>query len=142
MAINVNDSNIDEGGIGDERTSAGLFHSLSSFVGTLVSVAHTRLQLLTTELQEEVQRAAQLLVWAFISLFAAMMALFLGALTVIFVFWDTHRLLAALLMTGVLLGIAIAAALVLQSKLKSRPAMLDETLAELAKDRERLRQRL
>jgi uncharacterized membrane protein YqjE len=138
MAINAN-----EGHLEDEPASAGgLFHSLSSFVGTLVSVAHTRLQLLTTELQEEVQRAAQLLVWAFIALFAAMMALFLGALTVIFVFWDTHRLLAALLMTGVLLGVALSAALVLRAKLKSRPALLDETLAELAKDRDQLRKRL
>jgi uncharacterized membrane protein YqjE len=137
MAVNANDDRID-----DERTSTGLFRSLSGLVGTFVSVAHTRLQLLTTELQEEVQRAAQLLVWAFIALFAAMLALFLGALTVIFVFWDTHRLLAALLMTAVLLGIAIAAALVLQAKLKSRPALLDDTLAELAKDRDRLRQRL
>jgi uncharacterized membrane protein YqjE len=119
--------------------AGGLFKSLSSFVGTLVAVMHTRLQLLTTELQEEVQRAAQLLVWAFVALFAAMMALFLGALTVIFVFWDTHRLLAALGMTGVLLGIAIAAALVLQAKIRSKPPMLDNTLAELAKDRDQLR---
>jgi uncharacterized membrane protein YqjE len=138
MAINVSEERVDD----DRASAGGLFHSLSSLLGTLVGVAHTRLQLLTTELQEEVQRAAQLLVWAFISLFAAMMALFLGALTVIFVFWDTHRLLAALVMTALLFGIAVIAALVLQAKLKSRPAILDETLAELAKDRDRLRKHL
>jgi uncharacterized membrane protein YqjE len=137
MAINPDERQYDE-----PATAGGLFHSLSTFVGTMVSVAHTRLQLLTTELQEEVQRAAELLVWAFIALFAAMLALFLGALTVIFVFWDTHRLLAALLMTAALLAIAGLAGLVLRAKLKSRPALLDETLAELAKDRDRLRQRL
>jgi uncharacterized membrane protein YqjE len=137
MSINANEDQFDE-----PASAGGLFHSLSSFFGTVVAVAHTRLQLLTTELQEEVQRAAQLLVWAFVSLFAAMLALFLGALTVIFVFWDTHRLLAALLMTAVLLGIAVIAALVLRAKLKSRPALLDETLAELAKDRDELRKRL
>lgn len=137
MAINV-----DEPSNGNQGVTGGLFHSLSSFVGTLVTVMHTRLQLLTTELQEEVQRAAQLLVWAFVALFAAMMTLFLGALTVIFVFWDTHRLLAALAMTGVLLAIAIAAAFVLQAKLKSKPPMLDHTLAELAKDRDQLRKHL
>lgn len=138
MARNADDRQYEE----EPATAGGLFHSLSTFVGTMVSVAHTRLQLLTTELQEEVQRAAELLVWAFISLFAAMLALFLGALTVIFVFWDTHRLLAALVMTATLLGIAVLAALVLRAKLKTRPALLDETLAELAKDRDRLRQRL
>jgi uncharacterized membrane protein YqjE len=127
---------------GTSGLTGGLFQSLSSFVATLVTVAHTRLQLLTTELQEEVQRAAQLLVWAFIALFAAMMALFLGALTVVFVFWETHRLLAALVMTGVLLALAIGAALVLQAKIKSKPPMLDNTLAELAKDRDQLRKHL
>ena len=137
MAINV-----DEQASGTAGLTGGLFQSLSSFVGTLVTVMHTRLQLLTTELQEEVQQAAQLLVWAFVALFAAMLALFLGALTVIFVFWDTHRIAAALVMTGVLLAIAISAALVLQAKLKSKPPMLDHTLAELAKDRDQLRKHL
>jgi uncharacterized membrane protein YqjE len=138
MAINANESDLDEA----PNSASGLLHSLSNFVGTLLGVAHTRLQLLTTELQEEVQRAAQLLVWAFISLFAAMLALFLGALTIIFVFWDTHRVLAALLMTGVLLAIAVAAALVLRSQLKTRPPVLNATLAELAKDRDHLRKSL
>jgi uncharacterized membrane protein YqjE len=119
--------------------AGGLFQSLSGFVGTLVNVAQTRLQLLTTELQEEVQRAAQMLIWAFIALFAALLGLFLGALAIIFAFWDTHRLAAALVMTGILLAIAAGAGLVLRTKLATRPPMLDATLAELAKDREQLR---
>ena len=138
MAINANERDLDEA----PTSASGLLHSLSNFVGTLLGVAHTRLQLLTTELQEEVQRAAQLLVWAFISLFAAMLALFLGALTVIFVFWDTHRVLAALVMTSVLLAIAVAAGLVLRTQLKTRPPVLNATLAELAKDRDHLRKSL
>lgn len=128
-----------------ERAAAplsGLFQSLNNFVATLVGIAHTRLQLLTTELQEEVQQVGQLLIWSFVALFAAMMALFLGALTVIFVFWDTHRILAALLMTGAFLLIAAVAAIVLVQKVKAKPPMLDATLAELAKDRDQLRARL
>lgn len=120
----------------------GLFQSLNNFVATLVGIAHTRLQLLTTELQEEVQQVGQLLIWSFVALFAAMMALFLGALTVIFVFWDTHRILAALLMTGAFVLIAVAAALILVQKVKAKPPMLDATLSELAKDRDQLRARL
>jgi uncharacterized membrane protein YqjE len=137
MAVESNDSMNESAGL-----TGGLFKSLSGFLATLVSVAHTRLQLLTTELQEEVHRAAQLLVWAFIALFAALLALFLGALAVIFVFWDTHRLLAALIMTGVLLAVAIGAGLVLRAKINTRPPLLDSTLAELAKDRDQLRKHL
>ncbi|WP_221304097.1 phage holin family protein [Povalibacter uvarum] len=126
----------------DPAPVTGLFQSLSNFVATLVAIAHTRLQLLTTELQEEVQQVAQMLIWSFIALFAAMMALFLGALTIIFAFWDTHRILAALLTTFGFLLIAIVGGLVLQRKLAAKPPMLDATLAELAKDRDQLRARL
>jgi uncharacterized membrane protein YqjE len=137
MSVESNDSTDEASGL-----TGGLFKSLSGFLATLVSVAHTRLQLLTTEVQEEVHRAAQLLVWAFVALFAALLALFLGALAVIFAFWDTHRLLAAVIMTGVLLAVAVVAGLVLRAKIKSRPPLLDSTLAELAKDRDQLRKHL
>lgn len=133
-----------DGSSGDQGSApvAGLFRSLNNFVATLVAIVHTRLQLLTTELQEEVQQVAQLLIWSFIALFAAMMALFLGALTVIFAFWDTHRILAALIMTGGFLLLAAVGGLILRRKLAAKPPMLDATLAELAKDRDQLRARL
>ena len=66
-----------------------MFHSLGNLLGTLIGIIHTRLELLTTELQEEVRQVGAILIWAFIAAFAAMMALFLGALAVIFIFWDT-----------------------------------------------------
>jgi uncharacterized membrane protein YqjE len=125
----------------DERPASGLFHSLSNFAGSLLAIAHTRLQLLTTELQEEVRQVGAILLWAFIAAFAAMMGLFLGALAVIFVFWDTHRIAASLAMVGLFVAIAAVAASVLVSKLRSKPPMLDDTLAELAKDRDQLRAR-
>lgn len=128
----------------DEHRSApasGLFQSLNNFAGTFVAIAHTRLELLTTELQEEVREVGEILVWSFVALFAAMMALFLGALTVIFVFWDTHRVLAALLMTAAFLLIAAIAALLLRNKMRTKPPLLDATLAELARDRDQLKAR-
>ena len=125
-----------------QAKATGLFQSLNNIVGTVVSIAHTRLQLLTTELQEEVGQVARLLVWAFIALSAGMMGLFLGALTVIFAFWDTHRILAALLMTGAFFVLAIAAGLILRLNLGAKPPLLDATLAELAKDRDMLKRQL
>jgi uncharacterized membrane protein YqjE len=123
-------------------SASGLFQSLSQLLGTLLGIVHTRLELLTTELQEEVQRAAKLLLWAFIAAFAAMMALFLAAFTVIFVFWDTHRLAAALTVVGLFIAIAVIALLMLRHKLRTRPPLLDATLGELARDREELRARM
>ncbi|HEY6641719.1 phage holin family protein [Povalibacter sp.] len=126
----------------DPAPVTGLFQSLNNFVATLVAITHTRLQLLTTEIQEEVQEVAKLLIWSFIALFAAMMALFLGALTIIFAFWDTHRITAAIVMTGAFLLIAAIGGIMLMRRLKAKPPMLDATLAELAKDRDQLRARM
>jgi uncharacterized membrane protein YqjE len=126
----------------EQQPVTGLFQSLSNFAGTLIAIAHTRLQLLTTELQEEVRQVGAILLWAFIAAFAAMMGLFLGALAVIFVFWDTHRIAASLAMIALFILIAMGAGLMLAKKLRDKPPMLDDTLAELAKDRDNLKARM
>jgi uncharacterized membrane protein YqjE len=125
-----------------QPSATGLFHSLTHFVGTLVGVLHTRLELLTTEVQEEIQRTAGLLIWAFVASFAAMMALFLAALTVIFVFWDSYRVIAALGMVLLFAAIAVVGALTLKKRLQAKPQLLSGTLAELARDRDHLRTKL
>jgi uncharacterized membrane protein YqjE len=75
----------------DPASASGMFKSLSRISGTLLGIVHTRLELLRTELQEEVQYAAKLALWGFVAAFAGLIALFMGALTVVFAFWDTHR---------------------------------------------------
>lgn len=127
----------------EERPSAtGLLQSLSRFSGTLLGVLHTRMELLRTELQEEVQHTAKLAIWLFVAAFAGLMALFLAALAVIFAFWETHRVLTSIVMVCMFAIIAIAAALVARHRLRTKPPMLDATLAELAKDRDQLRARM
>jgi uncharacterized membrane protein YqjE len=120
----------------------GLFQSLNNFVATFVAIVHTRLELLTTELQEEVRQVGAILLWAFVAAFAAMMGLFLVALAVIFVFWDSHRLAASVAMIGMFIAVAVVAGLILRHKLVTKPPLLDDTLAELAKDRDQLKARL
>jgi uncharacterized membrane protein YqjE len=124
------------------QSAAGLFQSLSNFAATLIAIGHTRLQLLTTELQEEVRQVGAILLWAFVAAFTALLGLFLAALVFIFAFWDTHRIAASLVMIAMFVGLAIFAALVLRKKLREKPPMLDDTLAELAKDRDNLRARV
>jgi uncharacterized membrane protein YqjE len=121
---------------------SGLLHSLTQVLATLVTMAQTRLELLTTEVQEEVQRAASLLLWAFVALFTAGIGLFLAALVLIFAFWDTHRVLVSVLVTLLFFGTAVFAALQLRKQLRTRPRLLDATLTELARDRQHLDERL
>jgi uncharacterized membrane protein YqjE len=122
--------------------ATGLFRSLTNLFATLVTLAQTRLELLTTELQEEVQRVAGLIIWAFVALLAGMIGLILGGLTIVFVYWDTHRVLAALLVTASFFVFALVAVLVLVAKMNSRPRFLDATLTELARDSKSLANRV
>jgi uncharacterized membrane protein YqjE len=118
---------------------SGLFKSLANLVATAIAIAQTRVELLTTELQEEVHRAAELLVWTLVALLAAAMGLFLTALVIIFVFWDTHRVLASVAVASAFFVLAAAALLTLRAKVRHRPKLLEGTFAELAKDREHLK---
>ncbi len=117
---------------------SGLVHSLKNLVGTLLAMLQTRVELLTNDLQQEVHRVAELMVLALIALLAAGFGLLLTALVVIFVFWDTHRLLAAICVAAVFFVVAITATLMFTSKLRAKPRPLQATLAELERDRQRL----
>ena len=100
-----------------------------------MGIAHTRLDLLSNELQQEVHRVAEIMVWTAIALLAGGIGLFVAALTIIFAVWDTHRLLASIAVTAVFFLGALVAGVVLMAKVRSKPRLLDATLTELAKDR-------
>ena len=119
----------------------GFFRSLGNLLATLVGIAHTRLELLSTEIQQEVHRAAQILVWTLVALLAAGIGLFLAALVTIFVFWDSHRIVASVAVTIAFFVIAAVAGVVVRAKIRSKPRLLEATLNELAKDREGLEAR-
>ena len=122
--------------------ASGLFRSLSKLLATLFAIAQTRLELLTTEVQEEIQRATALLIWGSIALLSAGIGIFFVGITIILAFWDTHRLPAALAVTGVVLGICVVSLVILSRKVRGRVRLLHATRAELAKDREQLSSRI
>lgn len=125
----------------DTGPLAGLAGSLKRTLSTLLAIAQTRLQLVSTELREEIGRAVELLAWGFVALFSAGIGLFLGALVVIFAFWETHRVVVSILMVGFFFLLAGTAALVVVAKLKDRPPPFDTTLTEFTRDIEGLEPR-
>ena len=72
----------------------GLFDSLKVLTATLIAIAHTRLQLLSTELEEQWVWLSSMMVWALVGLFCAGLGVVLATLFVALALWDTHRLLA------------------------------------------------
>jgi uncharacterized membrane protein YqjE len=128
-----------EGEDNTRRTAAsGLFRSLRNLVATLIAFAHTRLELLTTELQEEIHRAVALVIWGFVALMAASVALIFIGVSVIVLYWDSERVLAATLVTGAFVAVTVVAIVMLMTKIHSKRRLLDATRTELAKDLEQL----
>jgi uncharacterized membrane protein YqjE len=122
-----------------EGPIARLLASASRFVATLLTTLRTRLELVTVELQLELRRLIAILMLGFALLFTGLITLVMASIALIVIFWDTHRLLAALLVAGGWFLGAIVLGIVLATKLKRGTGMLGGTLAELARDSERLR---
>lgn len=116
-----------------------LLASVGEFLATVLTIGRTRVELLTVELQLELRRLAELLIWAFVTLFAAGVALLMAGLTVIGLLWDTHRVAAVVGVTSAFLATAVVSAVVLVRKVRGKPRLLEGTLAELARDSEQLR---
>jgi uncharacterized membrane protein YqjE len=109
--------------------------SVGELLVTAVEMAHTRLELVFLELQQGIESLVGVVLWALIALIAGGMGLLFGGLALIFVFWDTHRVLvASLLMAAFLLCAAIAAGVV-RGKLREQRSLFATTLTELSKDR-------
>lgn len=113
---------------------AGLFASLRRILATLSALLQTRLELVSVEIEEQLEYVAALLLWSIAAIFFASLAVLLLALTVVVAFWDSHRLLAAGLVTAVFAAAAVAAALVARRRARRRPKFMAATVAELAAD--------
>jgi uncharacterized membrane protein YqjE len=118
---------------------SGFWALLAHVLTTLLDMISTRMELLFVDLQESSERLLGLLIWSLAGLLATAMTLFLGSLCLIFIFWDTHRVLVALLMTASFAALAITAALVVVAKVRARHTMFAATLTEFSKDRERFK---
>lgn len=125
-------------GDGHEARPRGLFDSLKGLVATVIELAHTRIELIGAELEEQVARLATLLVWSIVALFLMFTAVILSAAAIIIVFWDSNRVLVAVGIAGTVAVLAAGAWLYVLTQLKARPHLFRSTLDELAKDRERL----
>ena len=81
-----------------ERTAArsGLFASLGQLCARLVGLAHTRVQLLALELEEERRHFLAMLVLILLAAFCLGLAVTLLTTLLIVACWDEHRLLVLL----------------------------------------------
>jgi uncharacterized membrane protein YqjE len=120
--------------------SPGLFVSLRSFWSVLLAILYTRLDLVTSELEDEGIRLLKLVIAGLISVLCLFMAYFWATFFLLALFWDTQYRLPVL---GIIFGIyfiaGIGLLLVARNMILTRPKFLSQTIAELRRDVEGLR---
>lgn len=120
----------------------GLFESLSRFGATLVAAVHTRLELLSVDLEEEREHLLSIMLLAFTSLFLLGVGIVLAVILVVTTFWDTqHRLLVLASLTVLFLIMGLAAGMFALYKTRTKPRLFTASLSELSKDQQQLTSR-
>jgi uncharacterized membrane protein YqjE len=115
-----------------------LLSSLKNLVSTGASIAQTRLELISTDVQIARSRFLSLLVLLIFTLFFLFFGLVMLALLIVIYSWETDRILALGLLSSSFLVIGTILALVVLRSLKTMPRLFEATISELAKDRQEL----
>lgn len=118
----------------DDRGPQGLFASARRLSGDLVELGLLRLELFSTELQQEKLRVFEALAWLAAGVLAAGIGLLLLSVFVVLLFDERHRVAA---LGGVVLLYGVGAALALRAaRARLREAQpFEASLAELRRDR-------
>ncbi|WP_438979173.1 phage holin family protein [Polynucleobacter sp.] len=118
-----------------------LLSSLKNLASTGASIAQTRLELISTDVQIARTKFLGLLVIVIFTLFFLFFGLIMLALLIVIYSWETDRILALSLLTAGFLAVGCILALVVLRSLKTMPKLFEATIAELAKDRQELAKR-
>ena len=115
-----------------------LLSSIKGLASTGASIAQTRLELLSQDVQIARSKFISLLVMIIGALFFLFFGLVMLALLIVIYSWETDRMMALGLLTGAFLSIGLILAFVIIQSLRKMPRLFEASIAELAKDREAL----
>ncbi len=117
--------------------AGNLLRSLQNLGGSFLAIVQTRLELLSTEFEEEWLRLAGFALLAVAALFCVGAAIVLGVVFIVATFWDSYRLSAIVGLGAAFVLIAIVLWRVLVMRYAAKPPLFAASLKELRKDRER-----
>lgn len=124
---------------GPTATRSGIFHLVKDYLRTWVDVLRTRLDLVSTELEEEQERIGNLVLLGATSMVLLSFGLLLLTFLVVAAFWDTAYRLAVVGGLALLyLAVGVALGAVARRRWRAKPRLLSASLNELAKDYQRL----
>jgi uncharacterized membrane protein YqjE len=116
----------------------GLLEALGDLAATFVAMAHTRLDLLSTDLEEDRDHLLTLTVTSLGAVFFLGIGVVLSALLLVVLFWETHRILILGLLATAFLLAGLAAADQARRLARTKSRLFASSLSELLKDRQEL----
>ena len=129
-------------GTASPGAASRLLRSVVQLLDTVLQAVQTRGELLTTEVEEEFARVGRVLLLGMATLLVGILGALIAGFVVVLVFWETHRLAAALAVLGVFLLGAVICGLAVRRELRARRRLFEATLTELAGDVARLRRQV
>ena len=115
-----------------------LLSSIKNLAATGASIAQTRLELLSVDVQIARSKFISLLVMIICALFFLFFGLVMLSLLIVIYSWESDRMLALSLLTSGFIAIGLILAILIMRSLRTMPKLFEASSAELAKDREEL----
>lgn len=115
-----------------------LLSSIKNLAATGASIAQTRLELLSVDVQIARSKFISLLVMIVCALFFLFFGLVMLSLLIVIYSWESDRMLALGLLTITFITIGLILAILIMRSLRTMPKLFEASIAELAKDREEL----
>jgi uncharacterized membrane protein YqjE len=115
-----------------------LLSSIKGLAATGASIAKTRLELLSLDVQIARSKFITLLIMIVSALFFLFFGLVMLALLIVIYSWEADRMMALGLLAAAFLIIGLILALLITQSLRSMPKLFEASIAELAKDRKEL----
>ena len=115
-----------------------LLSSIKNLAATGASIAQTRLELLSVDVQIARSKFISLLLLIVCALFFLFFGLVMLSLLIVIYSWESDRMLALGLLTSGFIAIGIILTILIMRSLRTMPKLFEASIAELAKDQEEL----
>jgi uncharacterized membrane protein YqjE len=125
----------------DKPGDGSVMEALRAVASNLLRALITRLELAASDIEEQLLRLSGVLLLLILGGCMLAMALWLGVLLLIVMFWDGNRILVISLLLAAFSGSGLLCLLWARRQLATRPALLSTTLSELRKDKDALHER-
>ena len=115
-----------------------LLSSIKNLTSTGASIAQSRLELLSVDVQIARNKFISLLIMIVSALFFLFFGLVMLALLIVIYSWESDRMLALGLLTSAFIGVGLILGFLIVQSLRNMPKLFEASIAELAKDKAEL----